>query len=257
MPDTARTMEVTNELLALVKSSIKAALAYEAATGGSRKLGITAEVGEVTACHALGLRLAVDPLCKGYDAVDSDRRRVQIKTRRSESVGLPKDAGRTGKFSEHEFDYALLVLLDHDYELCEIWRAEYKELWPIIAKERRRNPNLASFKRVGRKVYPADKSAARAATVVDDGALTGGKTVDKESKYEQWLDNADFHETKKGVRFGLQFYVYPDGHGNIQHIGSEGKVQQENQPVSDVDEAVRVFRDLWQRGMQAKTDGGR
>ncbi len=162
MPDTPKTMEVTNDLLALVKSAIKAALTYEAATGGNRKLGITAEVGEVTACHALGLRLAVDPGFKGYDALDSDRRRVQIKTRRSKSVGLPKDAGRTGRFSEHDFDYALLVLLDHDYELCEIWRGEYEDLRPIIEKERKRNPNLASFKRVGRKVYPADGRAARA-----------------------------------------------------------------------------------------------
>lgn len=257
MPNAPETIPVDDALVALAKSAIEAALAYEATTGGNRKLGITAEIGRLLACHALGLRLVLDQRCEGYDALDPDGLRVEVKARRSESPGLPRDAGRTSSFSKHEFDYALLVLLDHDYELCEMWRAEYEDVWPIIEREGRRNPSLSSFKRVGRKVYPADGSAARAVTVVDDGTLTGGKPVGKKSKYEQWLDDADFHETKKGVRFGLRFYVYPDGHGNIQHIDSEGKVQQENQPVSDVDEAVRVLRDLWQRGMQAKTDGGR
>lgn len=36
MTDTPKTMEVTNELLALMRSAIRAALAYEVATGGRR-----------------------------------------------------------------------------------------------------------------------------------------------------------------------------------------------------------------------------
>ncbi len=85
--------------------------------------------------------------------MDKDDLRVQIKTRRSESEGLPRDAGRTSSFSKHQFDYALLALVDNKYELCEIWRAEYNKLKPIIEKQKRRQPNLSTFKRVGEKIF--------------------------------------------------------------------------------------------------------
>ncbi len=129
------------------------ALEYEMLTGGNRKLGITAEVGEVLVCHQLGLRLVLDSRSEGFDAVDKDAKKVQIKTRRSEAEGLPRDAGRTGTFSKHPFNYALLALLSNRYELCEIWRANYRRLKPIIDKRKRRNPNLSSFKRVAEKVF--------------------------------------------------------------------------------------------------------
>jgi len=145
---------VDDDLVEKVKLAIEAALAYEVATSGKRKLGITGEVGEILVCHQLGLRLMLDPRSVGYDALDSRGERVQIKTRRSESYGLPRDAGRVSSFSEHEFDYALLGLLDHQYRLCEIWRADYDDLWPIIDKQKRRNPNLSLFKRVAHRVFP-------------------------------------------------------------------------------------------------------
>lgn len=149
------TIEVDDEMLTLARAAVAAALNYEAATNGKRKLGITGEVGEILACRALGLRLALDPRCIGYDALDG-KLRVQIKTRRSESPGLPKDAGRVSKFSDHEFDYALLVILTHDYTLCEIWQADYSDCRPIIEKAKRRNPSLAAFKRVAKKILPAE-----------------------------------------------------------------------------------------------------
>ena len=130
--DTPKWITINNKIDKTVKLAIDAALAYENETKGARKLGITGEVGEALACKRLGLRLMLDTRSKGFDALDSDGKRVEIKSRRSESIGLPRDAGRTSKFSEHPFDYALLVLLDHKYQLCEIWRAEYKRLQPII-----------------------------------------------------------------------------------------------------------------------------
>jgi len=145
---------VDNVLVQKVKLAIEAALSYEVATSGKRKLGITGEVGEILVCHKMGLRLMLDPRSVGYDALDSHEQRVEIKTRRSESDGLPRDAGRVSTFSEHKFDYALLGLLDYQYRLCEIWQADYNNLWPIIDKQKRRNPNLSSFKRVAHKVFP-------------------------------------------------------------------------------------------------------
>ncbi len=145
---------VDDDIIQKVEIAIEAALAYEAATGGKRKLGITGEVGEILVCHQLGLRLMLDPRSVGYDALDSGGQQAQIKTRRSESNGLPRDAGRVSSFSGHEFDYALLCLLDHQYRLREIWQADYDDLRPIVDKQKRRNPSLSLVKRVAQRVFP-------------------------------------------------------------------------------------------------------
>ena len=152
-----RAVPVTEPMLKATRRVIKAALNYEKVTDGRRKIGITGEVGEILACHHLGLRISLDPRSEGFDAVDPAGKRVQIKTRRSESGGLPRDAGRLSTFSKHPFDYVLLVLLDPQYRLAQIWRAEYKTVRPVIDKQKRRNPNLASFKRLAECIY--DRSA--------------------------------------------------------------------------------------------------
>ncbi len=153
------TIRINERLIKKVNSAIRAALSYEAATGGKRKLGITGEVGEVLACKKLGLKLVVDPRTMGFDAIDKKGLRVQIKSRRSESEGLPRDVGRLSSFSKHRFDYAVLVLLDNKYRVCEIWRANYRKLKPIIDKEKKRNPKLASFKKVGGRIFPKARKA--------------------------------------------------------------------------------------------------
>ena len=157
MMDKIQTIKVDNKLLSKLRAAITVALLYEDRTNGKRKLGITGEVGEILVCHQLGLRLVLDPRSEGFDAIDKYGFHVQIKTRRSESDGLPSNAGRTSRFSEHPFNYALLALLDHNYQLCEVWRANYKKLKPVIAKQKRRDPSLSSFKRVGKKIFPVTK----------------------------------------------------------------------------------------------------
>ena len=148
-----KTIKIDTKLINITKSAISVALEYEAATNGKRKFGITGEVGEVLVCYKLGLKLVSDSRSEGFDAMDKDGLRVQIKTRRSESEGLPGDAGRTSSFSKHKFDYTLLALLDHKYQLYEMWRADYNKLKPIIEKQKSRNPSLSSFKRVGQKIF--------------------------------------------------------------------------------------------------------
>jgi hypothetical protein len=147
------TIDITKKVLKVVDQVIQSALEYESTTGGTRKLGITGEVGEILACYHLGLRLCVDPRAAGFDAIDCEGKKVQIKTRRSETEGLPRDAGRIGTFSKHSFDYALLVLLDREYHVAEIWRAEYDDVSPLIEKQKRRNPNLSSFKKASKRVW--------------------------------------------------------------------------------------------------------
>ena len=152
-PDEIKTIEITKVVLEIVEQVIQSALEYERITGDARKLGITGEVGEVFACYHLGLRLCIDPRAAGFDAVDFEGRKVQIKTRRSETDGLPSNAGRIGTFSKHTFDYALLVLLDRQYRVAEIWRAKYDDVLPLIEKQKRRNPNLSLFKKASERVW--------------------------------------------------------------------------------------------------------
>ena len=152
-----QTINVDEKLIRKIKSAIKVALEYEKKTSGNRKLGITGEVGEILVCYharkTLGLKLVLNPRSEGFDAIDKNGLRVQIKTRRSESHGLPGDRGRTGSFSKHPFDYALLCLLDSNYQLREVWRADYDKLNPIIKRLKRRNPTLSSFKKKGKPIF--------------------------------------------------------------------------------------------------------
>ena len=151
--ESVKTIPVDDLLLNKIQVAIKAALAYESKMNGKRKLGITGEVGEILACHQLNLRLVLDSQSEGYDAIDQKRKLVQIKTRRSETEGMPRDLGRVSRFSTHKYDYALLVLLDHQYNLCEIWKANSTKLNPIIEIQKRRNPPLIKFKRAGKRIY--------------------------------------------------------------------------------------------------------
>jgi len=150
--------EITPELVAIVKKAVDVAIEYQKAVGGKRKLGITGEVGEVLVCRQRNLRMMRGDRSEGYDAIDSGGQKVQIKTRRSEVEGLPNDVGTLSAFSKHEFDYALMAILDHGYRLCEIWRADYEDLAPVIESKTRRNPTLRAFKKVGSRVYSSDGS---------------------------------------------------------------------------------------------------
>jgi len=152
------TTPVTQTMLKAIRKAIDAAQNYEKTAAGSRKLGITGEVGEVLCCKLLGLRMCVDPRSQGFDALDSEGKRVQIKSRRSESAGLPRDAGRLSSFSRHGFDYALLVLMTPNYQVAEIWRGEYSNIIDLIDNQNRRNPNIASFKRKAKRVWSLAKN---------------------------------------------------------------------------------------------------
>ena len=148
------TLRVSSSVLGAVRAVVAAELLYEKATGCGRKFGITGEVGEILVCQALDLRLVEDPRAEGFDAVDAKGRRVQIKTRRSESGDLPSEAGRLSRFSSHDFDYALMGILSSDYRLVGIWKAGAVKLKPVIGKHKRANPTIRQFKAIGSRVYP-------------------------------------------------------------------------------------------------------
>lgn len=147
-------LRVSPAILDAVAKVVSAELTYERLSDCGRKFGITGEVGEILVCKALRLALVKDPRSAGFDATDKQKHRIQIKTRRGEASDIPKESGRLSRFSGHDFDYALMGILNRKYELVEIWKAGVKELRPIIAKHKRSNPTIRQFKRIGRKVYP-------------------------------------------------------------------------------------------------------
>jgi hypothetical protein len=131
----------------LVNKAIKFAKDYKKKTG--RGLGITGEIGEAVACEKLGLFLLLDKQNSGFDALDLKLRKFQIKSR-----VLMRRATVLGKFSDHEFDYAIMVLFDEFYNLIGIWKTTYKKIIPIIKKRLRKNPTVNQFKSVAKKVWP-------------------------------------------------------------------------------------------------------
>lgn len=141
-----------SETRGLLARVVGVAIEYQRATG--RRLGVTGEVGEMLAAQALGLKLCASSIEQGFDAIDERGKRVQIKARRSERSSAPKPTGRLGTFSQHEYDYALLVILSDKYDVLGIWRAKYRDVEALAAKHKRRNPTIGAFQRIATRVFP-------------------------------------------------------------------------------------------------------
>jgi len=144
-----KVIKITPPILRAVQKVISAALEYESLTG--RKPGITGEVGEVLVCKKLRLQLAADPLVAGYDAVDKNGKKYQIKTRRAVRWER-RYLGRIGIFARHEFDYAILAILDKNYKPRELYQISHKRITPILNRYPRRNPPIRVFVRNAKKV---------------------------------------------------------------------------------------------------------
>jgi hypothetical protein len=153
MKSDSRYIKPSVEMDRLVKRIISDAIKYQKLTG--KKLGVTGEVGELLAARRLKLQLCSSSIEAGFDAKDKSGKKVQIKSRRSEQGEVPSPKGRTGTFSKHKFDYALLVLLSDKYKILEIWRAGYASVSVLVKKHKRRNPTIQEFEDIANKrVYP-------------------------------------------------------------------------------------------------------
>lgn len=115
-----------------------------------KSLGITGEVGEYKASKLLGLKLASSNINEGYDAIDRDSKRVQIKSRI-----LSRSSERTGVFSNYNFDYALLVLMSEDYKVTQIYKAKCRDVKKEIVSQSYKNSSLSvtRFKQLADPVF--------------------------------------------------------------------------------------------------------
>lgn len=149
------TFDIKNKIVLKINQVINIALEYERYFDYERKLGITGEIGEILACFYFDLKLVKNNRNEGFDAIDENQNRIQIKSVRKEPKKGDKTnlrAGRTSRFSEHEFDYCLLLLFNQKYELKEVWKANFKELKNAIEKQKRRNPSIKEFIKYAKQV---------------------------------------------------------------------------------------------------------
>jgi len=124
---------------------------YRLATGKTLP-GISNEIAENDAAHLLSLTLCEDR-SKGFDAIDADGKRIQIKAR------TIFDDARTGQRigqikSNQTWDSVVLVLLNEDYEPFEIYEADRETLIEVIDKpsqnqKKRGALSVARFKIIG------------------------------------------------------------------------------------------------------------
>jgi len=131
---------------------------YRELTG--KPLGITGEVGEVLAARLLGLKLA-DARQAGYDAVGSDGRRLQIKSR----CILPnaKPGQRLGSIRlDHEWDTVALILMDQDFEPLAVYEAARTAVERELRRPGSRSRNergalgVSKFKTIGQVRWSCD-----------------------------------------------------------------------------------------------------
>lgn len=132
-----------------IAALVAAARAHKLVVGGARD--ITRLLGVLYACTRLNL---VEEDTEGYDARDTEGLRVQIKSRAPEVGHHVNPIGTVGRFTNFKFDYALLVTMNGDYALDEIWRASPTELQAIQARVRNpaRGIRVSDFMRAGSKL---------------------------------------------------------------------------------------------------------
>src|SRR3989338_4019838 len=149
MEDPKNTLLITDKIYTITLEAARVAVKYEKLTG--RKLGITGEIGEILTCKNQELKLSLNPLTAGYDAIDSGGNRYQIKSRRTNHR-----RGSIGSFSQHSFDYAILAILDPNYKISELRKTSYEKLKPFLDKYQRRNPKFNDFIRVSEVIWVQD-----------------------------------------------------------------------------------------------------
>ncbi|MGE0628386.1 MAG: hypothetical protein AB7O43_11225 [Hyphomicrobiaceae bacterium] len=152
-----------DRVMALLHNAKLLAQEYRSLTG--KPLGITGEVAEYEAARILRLRLT-PARHAGYDATrESDGRKYQIKGR----CILPgsKPGQRLGAIDiAKEFDAALLVLLDENFNAQAIYEAERATVIEALTRPGSRSRNernamgVALFKRIGWEVW-SQKNEAR------------------------------------------------------------------------------------------------
>lgn len=90
---------------------------------------VVGKVGELMAAKKLNLQLASSRTQKGYDAIDSDGKKYEIKTRRVyDSTRRIAENRRINNLVGKESDYLIIVVLDYEFQCAGMWLLEPKNI---------------------------------------------------------------------------------------------------------------------------------
>ena len=146
----------------LMSEARRIAAEYRRTTGKS--LGISSEIAKHDACRLLDLEPSESPP-GGYDAEGKGRRdglKVQIKGR---AIFDEKKSGqRIGQFKlDQEWDLAVLVLMDENFEPFEIYETERSEIEEALRdntsekRKKRGAMSVARFKNISRLAWTKEE----------------------------------------------------------------------------------------------------
>ena len=102
---------------------------------------IPGDLGERFVKNRLGLELVPNSV-KGYDAIDAEGTKYQIKTRRITPQNPSRQLGGFRDLDQRLFDYCIVVNLQEDFTPKELWQVPYE----VIVKYAR--DTTRGFKRV-------------------------------------------------------------------------------------------------------------
>lgn len=84
-----------------------------------------ADYAEKIAVEYMGLT-RVGKEVRGYDAVDKNKRKYQIKGRRTTRHNGSRQLGVIRNLNEKLFDYLVAVIFNEDFSVNEIWKVPYR-----------------------------------------------------------------------------------------------------------------------------------
>ena len=127
---------------------------------GTMLRGLVGNLAVLWACVRFGLS-AMPEGQPGFDVVDPSghkrlgpvNNRYQVKGRSPEKTTRVRETGTTGRFTNMNFNAALLVLLDKYLQNYEIWLVDPGSLQKSL-RPGRRDISVRMFKKIGRSVYP-------------------------------------------------------------------------------------------------------
>jgi hypothetical protein len=143
----------------LMHETRQLAAKYRQTTGNT--LPVTGEIARFDAARALDLAL-IDDASSGIDALgrsgDRENKRIIIKGRAI--FDSSRSSPRIGQINpEHEWDLAVLVLFDENYEVDEIYEASREEVADALNAKKESNRkkrgamSIAQFKIIGQRVW--------------------------------------------------------------------------------------------------------
>lgn len=105
-------------------------------------------IGELYAAEKLNLKINLSSTEPGFDAIDSDGARYEIKYRSITTQNVD--------VNNFNFDYLVLVNLDDNYQLIEMWRLKFEmaeQIFTHRGKHRKYQATQDKLKRFGERVF--------------------------------------------------------------------------------------------------------